>query len=407
MITVQARRVPSLFITSIMICIVGLFLFIALLNGQRDLIILSLLVFIMAGGLKLWARSSSSSIECSLAISRNRVFAGERLSVTVSAENGKPLPVFLEVSVPVGGLSPNTFSEEVPLKGEGNLLWYQMMRFQQELTAEARGVYEIGPLKVTSGDLFGFFVKETVIEKRLQVIVYPKLVLLGQFSLPKRDFFGVPGSESPVNDPVYILGTTDYHHGSPARYIHWKASARHNRLQEKVFEPTQQEKVLIVVDVDRFAHDHAEEAFEHTLEVAGSMAVRLDRQGCAVGFLTNGITKEASSAVSITRSSRQTASILEVLARLEMVPKEAFIDTLRHTPGIPWGTSCVYFILKEDGTTRVIKEHFRRSRIPVLFFAFDAVSALRKNVPVKFGTAAGPESVREEENIFIRDTRIS
>ena len=82
---------------------------------------------------------------------------------------------------------------------------------------------------------------------------------LGPLSLPRRDFFGVPGGESPVDDPVYILGTTDYQNGRPAKYIHWKASARHHRLQEKVFESTEQEKILLVVDVDQFVKAEAED----------------------------------------------------------------------------------------------------------------------------------------------------
>ena len=76
---------------------------------------------------------------------------------------------------------------------------------------------------------------------------------LAPFNLPKRDFFGVPGGESPVNDPVYILGTSDYHYGRPSKYIHWKASARYQRLQEKVFDSSEQEKVLFLIDVGEFA----------------------------------------------------------------------------------------------------------------------------------------------------------
>ncbi|MBW1691959.1 MAG: DUF58 domain-containing protein, partial [Deltaproteobacteria bacterium] len=49
-----------------------------------------------------------------------------------------------------------------------------------------------------------------------------------------------------------MLGTRDYQNWRPARHIHWKASASHNRLQEKVFEPSEQEKVLLAVEVSQF-----------------------------------------------------------------------------------------------------------------------------------------------------------
>lgn len=402
MITIEARRVPSLFITSMLLFAVGLLLFIALVNGQRDLAVLSLLVIVMAGGLRLWAGLSIFRIRCHPALDKNRIFRGEKLVLVVDAVNGKPLPVLLEVNVPADGLSSNAFSDEMVLKGEGSLLWYQMVHFQWELTAARRGVHEIGPLKIMSGDLFGFLQKESEMGEPFEVVVYPKLVPLGPFSFPKRDFFGIPGGESPVNDPVYILGTTDYHHGRPAKYIHWKASARHNRLQEKVFEPTQQEKVLLVVDVDQFARDHAEEAFERNLEVVASLTVRLERQGCAIGLLTNGIIKGASPVLSITRSPRQVSGILDVLARLKMEPRERLINMMRYTVNMPWGTSCVYFALEEDEATNVVREYLKRRRIPVVFFTFEAASALRRDKSVDASVVAGIESIPAKEGSTVR-----
>ena len=104
-----------------------------------------------------------------------------------------------------------------------------------------------------------------------------------------RDLFGVPGAKSPVKDPVYILGTRDYRPSGPSRHIHWKASARHLRLQENVFEPSQQEKVMLALEVRSFGKSTEKEAFEHTLEVIASLAVQLQDTGCAVGLVTNGV----------------------------------------------------------------------------------------------------------------------
>jgi uncharacterized protein (DUF58 family) len=385
------RRVPSLFATSVILFIVGIFFFIALLKGQRDLIILSLLVFMMTGGLKLWSRFSPARMRCTLTLEKNRVFAGDTLFLKASAENNKFLPVWLEAEVPVDGSSLALPGEE-PLTGQGSLLWYQMTGFQWEFTAATRGVREIGPLTVLTGDLFGFFLKERERGEAIEAVVYPRLVPLGPLSLPRRDFFGVPGGESPVDDPVYILGTTDYQNGRPAKYIHWKASARHHRLQEKVFESTEQEKILLVVDVDQFVKAEAEDKFEGTLEVVASMAVRLDRQGCAVGLLTNGITKGTSPVVSISRSPQQLSDILEALARLKLEPGEALIDMLRRVE-IPWGTSCLYFTLNEDATADVVRAHFKRRKMPVLPFTFETASALRRDKQIDVDNTVSIENV--------------
>lgn len=360
---------------------VGIVLFIALLNmfnGGHDLVVLSLFVFIMAGGLRLWTRFSHSKVRCSTMLDKKRVFAGEDMALTINAENGKALPVWLQVEAPVNGPSQTPLCD-VPLLAQRSLLWYQMTKFRWKFVAGHRGVHTIGPLRMSSGDLFGFFVKEQEIGEAIEVIVYPKLVPIGSLVLPKRDFFGAPGGESPVNDPVYILGTADYHHGRPAKHIHWKASARHHRLQEKIFESTEQEKILFIIDVDQFTDAHAE-AFERCLEVAASLAVKFDRRGCAVGLITNGaMAGGAATFVPVARSSRQVPAILEALARLEMRPRGTLIDMLRHAVEIPWGTNCVLMTLSDDETAHIVKEHCRRRKTSITVLTHEGTCLLRRD----------------------------
>jgi uncharacterized protein (DUF58 family) len=363
------RRLPSLFLIPIVLVIVGLFLFMALLNGQWDLTVLSLLLFGVAAGAKLWTRWSLAGIECSVSIDKRRVFPGEKLFLKATAENRKILPVWLRVRAPVGGLVHGA-AAETAVTAESGLLWYQKASFRWELSALRRGIHPIGPLGITSGDLFGFFPKEKEMAETLEVVVYPRLVPLKPLSATRRDLFGIPGAESPVQDPVYILGTRDYQHGQPAKYIHWKATARHHKLQEKIFEPSTQEKILLVVDVGPFARHGAEEAFERMLETVASVAVRLAERGCAVGMVTNGrMTGEGPSIVSVTRNPSQLTALLEALARVRMEPARGLVDIFRLHLRVPWGVSCLYFSLEKDETARMAKEYFTQRRAPFLFFA--------------------------------------
>jgi uncharacterized protein (DUF58 family) len=172
-----------------------------------------------------------------------------------------------------------------------------------------------------------------------------------------------------VQDPVYILGTRDYQNGQPSKYIHWKASARQHRLQEKVFESTQQEKVLLVVNVDPFARREAEEDFEHALEVVASLAVLLSQQGHSVGLVANGKVKGGGPAiVPVARNDQQLPAILELLARLQMKPDRDLKELLRHKLTLTWGISCIYFSHEEDQTVFSAEEYFTQRRTPVVFF---------------------------------------
>jgi hypothetical protein len=184
-----------------------------------------------------------------------------------------------------------------------------------------------------------------------------------------RDLFGVPGAKSPVKDPVYILGTRDYQPSGPSRHIHWKASARHLRLQEKVFEPSQQEKVMLALEVGSFGKSTEKEAFEHTLEVIASLAVQLQDTGCAVGLVTNGVLTGAGfSILPATRAPGQLPAILETLARLQTVQKVALGPIMRQAMGSQRGVSCAYFTFQAGRVTAETEKYCRQQNIPITFF---------------------------------------
>ena len=364
----RESRLPTIFIVPLMQFLVGVCLFIALLHGQRDLTVLALLVLGVTIGARLWSTFSLSGITCSSMVDKRRVFPGETLILHVRVENAKFLPIWLRMSVPLEReLGPS--SGEMGFTSECGLLWYQQAHFKWGLVARRRGVHRVGPPHIKAGDLFGFFPREKRAEDDLHVIVYPRLVPLKPLSLPRRDFFGVPGAKSPVQDPIYILGTRDYQHWRPARHIHWKASARHNRLQEKVFEPSEQEKVLLAVEVSQFERDNASEGFERTLEVVGSLAVQYHQRGYAVGLVTNGVVEGGPAMLPLGRSSQQLPSILEILARLKMRANGNLADTLYRALELLWGVSCVHFSYEQNEATLATARYFSHRRIPMLFVA--------------------------------------
>jgi uncharacterized protein (DUF58 family) len=359
-------RLPSLFIIPLMQLIVGICLFISLLYGQRELTVLGLLVLGITIGARLWSRLSFSGIRCFSMVDKHKLFPGESITLQVRAENAKFLPVWLQMSLPeVGALDPT--SGEMNYTRDCGLLWYQQARFNWELVARRRGVYRVGPTHMKVGDLFGFFPREKRTEADMDVIVYPRLVPLKPFSLPRRDFFGIPGAKSPVQDPIYILGTRDYQQWRPARHIHWKASARYNRLQEKVFEPSEQEKLLLAVEVSQFEKENASESFERTLEVVASLAVQSHQKGYALGLVTDGVVEGGPSILPMGTSPQQLSSILEILARLKMKANKCLADTLCRALALPWGSSCIHFSYQQDEGTLATAQYFSLRRMPVIF----------------------------------------
>jgi uncharacterized protein (DUF58 family) len=342
-------------------------LFFALLYDVAELTLFALIVLAMGLGSYLWSRASLNHVECKIALNRTRLFPGERLKIYIQVINSKLLPLLFKVDffAPKAIVGSDTGQW---ISAETGLLWYQQYVFSREFLPNKRGVYDLGPPMLRGGDLFGFFFRNKKIKDRFEIVVYPRIVNIRPIPLSKREFYGIPGTQSPVEDPVFVFGTRDYQPGRPARRIHWKASSRYNRLLEKLCEPAEQEKVLILLDVDQFDHEQAKEDFERSLEVIASLILQMDRRGIAVGFATNGnILRGGSRIIPISRSPLQMASILEVLARMGAEKAGRVTDILSRGYKIPGGVSSIYFAYGRCDLTRFAKAFLKNRNTPVRF----------------------------------------
>jgi len=365
---VESDRPASIFIMPLFQAFVGVLLFIALLYGFREFILFTGILLGIGIGANIWCRMSPLHTGCELSVDRKRVFPGEKLELHIRVFNAKFLPVLLKIVVPFDRFITGSGDEGTAFSTQCGLLWYQSSRFQKDLIPQRRGLYRVGPPHLTVGDLFGFHTREKKSQAAIDIVVYPRLVDVKPLSLPKREFYGIPGARSPVEDPVYIYGTRDYQPGSPARRIHWKASACHHRLQEKLWEPAEQEKVLILLEVRQFEERQAAEAFEKIIETVASYAVWLDQRGNAVGFATNGAIASAGSLIiPITQGPIQLSVILETLARVTMASEGHLIEILSQGYQLPWGVSCLTFAYEQCDATTAIEASMRNRKVPTVF----------------------------------------
>ena len=250
----QQDRESTVFNYPLIWFFVAIILFVALLYRHSDLSLLAALVLLLMAGSKAWSLMSLSHVFCSVHLDKERAFPQETVILTTNVENAKFLPVWISIQWPWSSVL-GSMDEASIAPQESGLLWYQRARFHRSLKALRRGVYQVGPSHICTSDFFGFFKSKKKLNEIVQIIVYPRLVELKPVDVPKHDLFGTPGVQSPVKDPVYVIGTHDYHPSRPSRHIHWKASARRLRLQEKIFEPSEQGKIMMVLDAGTFEKD--------------------------------------------------------------------------------------------------------------------------------------------------------
>ncbi|WP_300464344.1 DUF58 domain-containing protein [Desulfobacula sp.] len=359
-------HVTTIFTSRLILMMALVFLFISLLNHQNQMTLLILLILGLICITKLWSRFAFSKMTFTSILDKHKIFPGERITLDITAENAKLLPVWLQVKVRI---NPSHFVSDTPLCENSYLLWFQRTRFSWTLQSLKRGCYPIGNPHITIADLLGFFPKQTSHSDRVEVIVYPEIISIRPVSLPQHIFFGVPGAQSPVQDPVYILGTREYQSFTPVKFIHWKASARYAKLQEKVCEPSVQEKILIVVDVGLFFTHQATSDFEQMLSAAASMAVNFENRGNAVGFMTNAVISGGASGFVPLGRNRQTLSrILETIARMQMKQDSRVSDIFHQHISVLWGISCIFCSHSIDSSLVKMKQFYARKRIPVKYF---------------------------------------
>jgi uncharacterized protein (DUF58 family) len=366
----QQDRESTVFNSPLIWFFVAIILFVALWYRHSDLSLLAALVLLLMAGSKAWSLISLSRVSCSVHLDKGRAFPQETVTLTTNVENAKFLPVWVQIQWPWGSVL-GSMDEASIAPQESGLLWHQRARFHRTLKALRRGVYQVGPSHISTSDFFGFFKSKKKLNEIEQIIVYPRLVELKPVDLPKHDLFGTPGDQSPVKDPVYVMGTHDYHPSRPSRHIHWKASARHLRLQEKIFEPSEQGRIIMVLDAGTFEKDQAVDPFEYTLEVIASLILQWTKTRLAVGFMTNGTTQGGDFAVVPTgRNPKQLSTILEVLARLQMRQKIKLSRIMHQGFGPRRGVHYAHFCYQNGRGSDEMRRICRKQRVPLTIFTW-------------------------------------
>jgi len=324
---------------------------------QPALVIIALLTLFTVGVAWAWNRYALVGVEYQRALSETRVFPGETVGLTVRLANRKLLPLaWLELA--------DEFPKKLPLlKGQlelssqptvghlahlASLHWYERVSWRYELTAAARGYYAFGPLTMRSGDAFGLFQQEERREQIDHLIVYPRLVSLERLGIPSKHPLGETKSPQRIfEDPSRTIGVRDYRREDSLRRIHWKATARRQQLQVRVYEPTATQQLAIFLNVATYleAWQGIEpELLESAITVAASLASEVLEGRYAVGLYANCSLPESDQTIKVPpgRSPGQLTAILESLAKASgfaVMPLENLLDN--EAARLPWGATLV------------------------------------------------------------------
>lgn len=188
-----------------------------------------------------------------------------------------------------------------------------------------RGEFTFGPVNVESSGPFGLFKLNREFVAPLSALVYPASHPLGQLPLSGNIWSDV-GGRLKVRAGSLFCGSREYQPGDSLRHIHWRNSARCNKLMVKEFEGSSRNSLAITFDARGNLGQGKETTLEYAIKIAASAARYCSRRGMRVRLLP--------AQGSLLPADTSTTLIMEFLARLE--PGDSTnLDHLLEQPRVP------------------------------------------------------------------------
>lgn len=199
-----------------------------------------------------------------------------------------------------------------------------------------RGLFQLGPTVVSSGDPFGLFQKELTLPAQDALLVYPYMVDVHDFPDPPGL---LTGGEALRRRTHYVTanaaGVREYAPGDSLSRMHWPTTARRRKLMVKEFELDPQGDVWLFIDAEQSVHvsqpsqpleNNSVDMFlrngkamvvvppateEYAASIAASLGQYFLRKRRAVGLVNSGT---AYTVIPPDRGGRQLGKLLEALA---------------------------------------------------------------------------------------------
>jgi uncharacterized protein (DUF58 family) len=351
---------------------------------------LSYLWFFLFIGGWVWARVSLQGVKITRSARSLRAQVGQIFEERFDVQNDNRLPrLWLEIR-DESDLPGSRGSRVLTLiRGREGRSYLVRTRLVQ------RGVYSLGPTAMTSGDIFGLFLKNHSTPAQESLLVFPTMVNILDF--PNAPGL-LPGGEALRRRTTQITpnaaGVREYAPGDALSRIHWLSTARRDKMMVKEFELDPLADVWIFLDaehsvqaalphpppsaqVDDFWRGFvsiplAPTTEEYGVSIAASLARYFLRRGRAVGFVSAG---QQLALLPPDRGGRQLGKILEALAMLKAegeMPLRGLVETqARH---LPRGSTAILITPSVRDDTVLVVDYLSRRGLRPVAVILDAAS---------------------------------
>ena len=151
---------------------------------------------------------------------------------------------------------------------------------RRPVTALRRGEYLLDRIILRGGDPAGLFYRERAYSFPQEIVIFPQITIVSDMGLHLRDRVMASAMGQPIGisgQGQDIYGVREYRPTDGMRFIHWKVSARQNRLMVREFEENIVNQISIFLDVNSsYVNSEPDCAnFEYQIQVAASITAHL------------------------------------------------------------------------------------------------------------------------------------
>lgn len=158
---------------------------------------------------------------------------------------------FAFAAIGITFFSDFSYVEEVPDQMEYELLPGERYRYETSFVCRYRGEYEVGIKEVTISDFLRLFRVRCEVKGTKKVIVAPKLIRIHELK-SISDVSATMQRERLGQAVEQDIVTREYVNGDALKQIHWKATARSQKLMSRRMTSEEKEGVLLFFDTHRY-----------------------------------------------------------------------------------------------------------------------------------------------------------
>ena len=224
-------------------------------------------------------------IEVSIDRRNHLLSVGEQIDKRISIRNLSVIPKTLILATDITTIPEYTSSFALGLTTKGYRSW------RSTDYARQRGVFEMGPIEISTTDLLGIYRATTRHGEIDKIMVYPKIHDLRNFHIGTSQITneGTSRKKSNILSP-HASSVREYAYGDSLSRVHWKTTARTNRLMSKEFDVGSSNEVVILNDLDKSVQcGRLEDSTDElSISVTASLTKSYTDSHTPVGFLSHG-----------------------------------------------------------------------------------------------------------------------